>query len=152
MSLSSLSFIITLSVTLFIENGVAKNFCKDEVKSNVVKYSAIFQPKYQDSVQSYANCMADYLQDKNGNSREECFEGFLNAEAQMHCMKNWANFKVEREFKTAVGYVHNLRTKQFHEIKINSTKFSVSDVPEFSTRNLIVTSSRIQFSKKSLTQ
>ena len=117
MSLSSLSFVITLSVTLFIQNGVANSFCKDEVKSNVVKYSAIFQPKYQDSVQSYANCMADYLQDKNGNSREECFDGFLNVEAQMHCMKNWANSKVERKFKTAVGYVHNLRTKQFHEKK-----------------------------------
>ena len=102
----SLSFVISLSLMLFIQNGIAKNFCKDEVKSNVVKYSAIFQPKYQDSLQSYANCMADYLQDKNESTGEKCFEGFLNVDAQMNCMKNWANFKEERKFKTAVGYVH----------------------------------------------
>ena len=135
MSLSSLTFVITLSVTLFIQNGVAKNFCKDEVKSNVVKYSAIFQPKYQDSVQSYANCMADYLQDKNGNSREECFEGFLNAEAQMHCMKNWANFKVEQKFKTAVGYVHICEQNNFTKKKSNQQNFLFQTFQSFPHEN-----------------
>merc|ERR1711963_252839 len=88
--------------------------------------------------------MADYLQD--ANTRKKCFEGFLNVDAQMNCMKNWANFKEERKFKTAVGYVHNSRAKQFHEKKANQQKFKISvlDVPEFSTRNLIVTNSRIQ--------